>query len=127
MEAAYAQALWQLVKGGMTPHAAVKAIKEKLEKDGRAALLPRVRSAFQRLAQRESRKNTIVLTIAREKDERAAKSEAKEIVAALGEQIDLETQVDDSIIGGWRLEGKGVLVDKSHKSALMEIYNRVTK
>lgn len=135
METAYAQALWKLVQGGpgraaMTPHAAVKAVREKLERDGRVSLMPRVRRAFARLAEREANKNTMVLTVAREKDERTAKSAAKEVLASLGandlpKEAGFETRVDDTIIGGWRLEGRGVLVDNSYKSKLLSIYNRV--
>lgn len=128
MEHAYAQAIWKAVDGGMTPHAAVKALREKLEREGRAAILPRVARAFARLAEREGKKNDLVLTVAREKDERHAKSAAKEVLAALGADAgDLRTQVDDSIIGGWRLEGRGVLVDNGYKNRLLQIYNRVTR
>jgi F0F1-type ATP synthase delta subunit len=128
MEQAYAQALMRAVENGMTPHAAVKAVKEMLERDGRTALLPRVARAFARLAERQSKKDDIVLTVAREKDERQAKSAAKEILAELNADMDgLKTQVDDSIIGGWRLEGRGMLVDNSYKSKLLDIYHMVTK
>jgi F0F1-type ATP synthase delta subunit len=128
MEKTYAQVLWSLVSNGSTPHAAVGAIKAKLQADGRSALLPRVARAFARLSEREAGRNTVVLTVAREKDERHAKSAAKEILAQLGADADgLKTQVDDSIIGGWRLEGRGMLVDNSYKSTLLNIYNQVTK
>ncbi|TSC62845.1 MAG: hypothetical protein Athens041674_395 [Parcubacteria group bacterium Athens0416_74] len=128
MEKTYAQVLWSLVSNGSTPHAAVSAIKAKLQADGRSALLPRVARAFARLSEREAGRNTVVLTVAREKDERHAKSAAKEILAQLGADADgLKTQVDDSIIGGWRLEGRGMLVDNSYKSTLLNIYNQVTK
>lgn len=128
MEKTYAQVLWKLVAGGSTPHAAVQALKAKLQADGRTALLPRVARAFARLAEREAGRSTVVLTVAREKDERHAKSAAKEVLAALDvEKEGLKTQVDDSIIGGWRLEGRGMLVDNSYKSKLLSIYNQVTK
>ncbi len=134
MEQAYAQAIFRAVEKGMTPHAAVKAVKDMLEKEGRGALLPRVARAFARLAEREGRKSDIVLTVAREKDERHAKGAAKEILASLKTdaegltaQAGLKTQVDDSIIGGWRLEGRGMLVDNSYKAKLLGIYHNVTK
>ncbi|MHB1086616.1 MAG: hypothetical protein ACYCZ0_02600, partial [Minisyncoccota bacterium] len=70
MEKTYAQVLWNLVSSGSTPHAAVAAIKTKLQADGRIALLPRVARAFARLSEREAGRSTVVLTVAREKDER---------------------------------------------------------
>lgn len=127
MEQAYAQALWKLVEDGVTPHKAVQAIEASLKKAGRGALMSRIARSFERLAQREEGKQGVVLTVAREKDERQARAAAKKDLAALGvEDSGLKTQIDDSIIGGWRLEGRGMLVDNSYKSALKEIYNRVT-
>lgn len=112
----------------MSPHAAVTAIKKLLEKEGRAALLPRIARAFARFAEREGNKSDMVLTVAREKDERRAKSEVKEILASLeAHEATLKTQVDDTIIGGWRLEGRGTLVDHSYKARLLDIYHNVTK
>jgi len=32
--------------------------------------------------------------------------------------------VDESLIGGWRLEGKETLVDASYKRELLELFNR---
>lgn len=131
MEQHYAQALWQLVKGGMTPHKAVSQLKDLLEKQGRLALLPRVARACARIAEKEGKTSTMVLTVAREKDERGARTEASAVLEKLGVgdlpagKAGLETQVDDSIIGGWRLEGRSILVDHSHKSRLLALYNRV--
>lgn len=126
MEQHYAQALWRLVEDGVTPHKAVGMLRELLAREGRLALLPRVGRAFERLAEKESKTSTMVLTIARENDERQAKSAAKETLAALKlDAGDLETQVDDSLIGGWRLEGRSVLIDNSYKNRLIALYNRV--
>lgn len=124
MEQAYAQALWQMVEGGKTPHQAVSGLRDMLERQGRVALMPRIARAFERLAQREARKDDVVLTVAREKDLAHAKKEVKEVLSSLGiESSDLKTQVDDTLIGGWRLEGKEHLVDASYKQQLLNIFN----
>ncbi len=131
MEKHYAQALWKMVEGGMTPHKAVSALKELLVREGRSALMPRIARAFQRIAAQEGNTSTMVLTVAREKDEREAHKEALEMLKKLGVgdlpagKAGLETQVDDSLIGGWRLEGRSILVDQSYKSQLLALYNRV--
>jgi len=124
MERVYAQVLYKLVESGMVSGKAVHALKEKLERDGRGALLPRVARAFARLAEREGSKSSVVITVARGKDERHAKAKAREVLDTLGE-ADLKVQVDDSIIGGWRVEGRGMLVDNSYKAALLDTYNRI--
>ena len=128
MENAYAQALWQMVEGGTQPHEAVAALKKSLETQGRSALLPKIARAFERLAAREGRKNTMQLTVARKKDIQMALEGAKKVL--LQERIretDLVESVDESIVGGWRLEGRGVLIDNSWKKSLLTIYNQATK
>lgn len=127
MEIAYAQALWNMVVGGMTPSKAVHALRETLKVHGREALLPRIASAFARIAEREAKRSDVVLTVAREKDERHAHGDIKELLVQLGvEARDLKTQVDDTLIGGWRLEGRELLVDASYKNQLLELFNRAT-
>ena len=127
MEQAYAQALWKMVEGGMTPTKAVHALQDILKTHGREALLPRIASAFARIAAREAKKTDVVLTVAREKDERRARKDIKEILTRLGvEAKGLKTQIDDTLIGGWRLEGKEHLVDATYKKQLLELFSRAT-
>ncbi len=131
MEKVYAQALWQLVSNGMGAKEAVHAIHARLEKEGRAVLMPRVAHAFARIAERESNKRDYTLTVAREGDLAHAKKEAHKIIDTFSsesdaEGVNLKTQVDDSLIGGWRLEGNERLVDVSYKKQLLEIYSSVT-
>ena len=40
---------------------------------------------------------------------------------------DVDVALDDSLIGGWRLEGRGNLVDASFKKSLLDMYNRTTQ
>ncbi|OGG57309.1 hypothetical protein A2853_02200 [Candidatus Kaiserbacteria bacterium RIFCSPHIGHO2_01_FULL_55_17] len=125
MEQAYAQALWKVVEGGMSPSKAVHALRNSLRANGREALLPRIGRAFARIVEREARRTDIVLAIARRKDERTAHSQIKNVLASLGiEGHDLKTQIDDTLIGGWRLEGRGHLVDASYKKQLLGLYER---
>lgn len=126
MEKSYAQALWSMVEGGTSPSKAVHALQDMLTREGRAGLMPRIARAFARLAEREGNKNNMVLTVAREKDERHGHKEVVALLEKLGATShDLKTQVDDTLIGGWRLEGRGMLVDNSYKTKLLTMYHRV--
>ena len=128
MEQAYAQALMSLIEGGMEPKAALHALRESLKTRGREALLPRIALAFERLAARQIQKDTVVISIAREKDAHAAKREAKEILDQIGSDgNNVEIRVDETLIGGWRLEGRGALVDASFKKSLLDMYNRAVR
>lgn len=130
MERAYAQALWQAVQGGMDAAKAVRAMRDMLVASGREALMPRIGRAFSILAVRESGKRDIIVTVARESDARSALKEAKSAIESLGIEIgaaDLKTRVDETIVGGWRLEGSEILVDRSYKSALLSMYDSAVR
>jgi F0F1-type ATP synthase delta subunit len=127
MEHSYAQALWQLIERGMTPKKAVDSLRDSLAASGRLALLPRIGRAFARIAARNEGKNGVVLSVAREKDERKAKAAAKELLQEMGVSPSEVTVVtDESLIGGWRLEGRERVADASYKRQLLDIYSRAT-
>ena len=116
MERSYAQALWNMVEKGKDPKSAVASLLEVLKKHGRSELLPRILRAFQRLSEAEANKKRNRLWVAHEKDAASAmKSSGVE---------EADVCVDESLIGGWRLEQKETLVDVSFKKMLLDMYNR---
>jgi F0F1-type ATP synthase delta subunit len=123
MENAYAQALWNVIKGGMKSLDAVHALHAQLQKSGRTSLAPRIARAFARIAAREQARTAVTLTVADASHERSAQREA----SASG--IDLKNaavRVDPSLIGGWRLEARETLVDASYKKHLLALYRAAT-
>lgn len=122
MEHAYAQALYEAIAKGTEPAKAIHALAERLKREGRGALLSRVARAFARVAQREGARSRTALYIAREKDAHAA----REATAKYAQTAKHDVLVDDTLIGGWRLEHQDRLVDASYKSYLLELFNRVT-
>ena len=128
MENAYAQALWKMIQGGKKPKEAVTALHEMLIRLGRSALMPKIAHAFVRIAERDRARNGVVLSIAREKDERVAHKQANAFLAEMQiDAKDVTTHIDESLIGGWRLEGRERLVDASFKKQLLSLYNRATQ
>ncbi len=126
MEKTYAEVLWQMIQRGTSPKKAVHALHETLTARGRAALMPRIARAFARIAAREGERTGMVLAVAREKDAQRAIRAAKGALASVGvKAADVHVRVDDTLIGGWRLEGREQLVDASWKKHLISIYNRV--
>lgn len=118
MEKAYAQALMRMIQKGKTPKEAVHALKDVLDVRGRSALMPRISRAFEQLAARESKKNEEILYVAKEKDAHRAMKEA-------GAPKDARVVTDPHMIGGWRLEGRGVQKDASYKRYLLDLYRTV--
>jgi len=128
MQEAYAQALWKVIEKGMQPGKAIAALKKSLEHSNRSSLLPKIAREFARLAARQGRKNTMTLSIARKKDVAHAIKAAQTIIAEQGiGETDLCETIDETLIGGWRLEGRGLLVDQSWKKSLLSMYNRATQ
>lgn len=119
MEKEYASVLMRLVEGGKTPAEAVELLVKALTVRGRQALVPRVARAFKRLAASAERRFQARLTVARAADADAAAHQAGIKDAAVS--------VDDTLIGGWRLEQGGMLTDNSYKRHLLDIYHRATR
>ena len=125
MEQSYAQALWKMIGAGASPKQAVSKLRENLAARGRLALLPRIARAFARHAAREHAKNTLTLSVGKS-DAARAKKEANALITGMRlDKHDVETVVDESLIGGWRLEGREYLYDASYKKFLLGMYNRI--
>ena len=129
MEQVYAQALWEMIKKGTEPKKAVHALHETLVARGREVLFPRIAKAFERIAARESNRSDITLHIASAKDEHHAKAAAKKVMAhmKLEEKEITNVRIDESLIGGWRIESGEQLIDASYKKHLLSIYNAATQ
>lgn len=119
MEQKYAAALMHLVENGTNPSDAVAAIAKALEARGRTGLLSRVGRAFERLAEKRAARERTVVAVAREADAAHAR--------AVSGAPDAQIRVDDTLIGGWRLEKGDTLVDASYKTHLLNIYHRATR
>ena len=128
MAEGYARALWKMVAAGMQPKKAVHALYDILVARGRIDLIPHIAKTFARLAARHRQREGVVLTVAREKDERKAITAVKALLKEMGAQrSDVEVRIDDTLVGGWRLEGRERLVDASFKKYLVDMYNATTR
>lgn len=115
----YALALLRLVKAGDTAKEAVHRLNTLLTAQGREKSFPAIGRAFERIAAHESMKTRSTLFIARKKDEAIARKESGAAHA--------EIAIDESLIGGWRLEAGEMLEDASWKSSLLSIYQASTR
>lgn len=121
MEYAYAKALLSVVEQGGKPLTIVRSLVRFLEKEGRTALLPKIARALKRLATQDSTRNSVVLFVAK-KNTRINKQMRDALRFFDIAHKDARTEVDATLIGGWRLEGRGSLIDSSYKKALLDIY-----
>lgn len=127
MERAYAQALLHMIQKGKSPEDAVRALHEALVRSGRASLLPKIARAFLRISSTEHTRDGVTITVARQSDaDKALAAAHKHLEAIKADNKNIAVRLDDSLIGGWRLEGKEQLVDASYKKYLLEIYTHAT-
>lgn len=117
MENLYAQALWKSIEKGQDPKDAVASLVKILASGGRSELLPRVRRSLMRLVAKEVNTKPRVYV--------ARASDAESAFKASGID-DADVCVDETLIGGWRLETAESLVDNSFKKHLLSIYSKVT-
>lgn len=120
MEKAYAEAIYGAVEKGSSEDSVFEALKKHLAATGRMKLLPRIMHELKALIARRTRLSPTV-EVSRKEDAQTALSEAK----ALGIEA-TDVVVNDTLVSGWRARKEGLLVDRSGKRALIDLYRRIT-
>jgi len=115
----YAKAMFALSTAGKTADEVVSGAMRSLKARGAMGLLPKVLSSYERLMARIGTQGS-VLTIAREAD-------SAEAMKMSNAKSDTKVVVDERIVGGYRLEDEGKLVDESFKAQLLQVYRNATK
>lgn len=120
MEREYAQALVESLARGTDEARLVEGLVTHLKKEGRLKLLPGIVRELKRL-QSEAAKLQPTLEIASEADRAVAVAAAQEAGVTTDDII-----VNPSLIKGWRARSGSVLVDRSAKQALVDLYQKIT-
>lgn len=120
MEREYAQALSDSLARGTDEAKLVDGLVKHLKDEGRMKLLPGIVRELKRL-QSETGKLAPSLEIANESDRASAILGAQE--AGINAS---DITVNPSLIKGWRARSGSVLVDRSAKQALVDLYQKIT-
>ena len=114
-----AQAIYQLSNESKTDSAKlIKRTVNVLKKRGMIKLLPFVLSELKRLFYKDS-KHQPKLLLASKKFEKDAK-------LALGDKIaKINPKIDENLIGGYIIEKGDVLLDRSYKRQLFEMFRQI--
>lgn len=119
MEKAYAQAIQKLLaQEGAKEGEIVDRLVAQLKAQGRLKLLPKINQELKHLLAREQKP---LVEVAHESEEKAALAHA----AQAGVHASHAT-VNPSLIQGWRARQGSLLVDRSGKRALIDLYRRIT-
>ncbi len=116
----YARAILELNKKGDKADSIIEGLLKSLRERGSLLLLPQILSAYKRLTYRGD-SNKAVMTVARESDK-------EECLKSLNiDANNLDFKIDERLIGGYRLEQDGKLLDNSFKAKLLQVYRNATK
>ncbi len=121
----YITALLDLIASGMSVDDAVRGLASALAKRDHTRLLPSILlGALRQLEGTEG--STARVVIARNEDVIALRTAIEAHLAALGGNTDATITVDETIIGGVVVEHAHQRIDASWKTALENLYRRVT-
>ena len=121
MENLYATVITRLLASGKKEDEVVGNLVKHLKAKGRVKLLPGILRAL-KVQMERSKTLGATVEVATKEETKAALAEAK----ALG--IDAEdATVNPILLSGWRARKEGVLVDRSGKRALTDIYRGIVK
>ena len=122
----YAHALHNALKKASTKNEAtshVDALVATLKDSGKLKALPAILREYQRIQLRKNAQKPTLTLSAKEKESEAL----KELEQKLGEKVsDVAIATDENLVGGWRYVHHDTLIDASYKTALLELYRRVT-
>lgn len=117
---AYAQGLHRAVQNGTAAGTATDALVALLKHDGKLALLPSIKRAYERLLYKATQSGP-TLTLAHAHDESSAKK-------SIGDAAHTATvTIDKTLIGGFVFRTDATQIDRSYKSALLSMYRSMTR
>lgn len=120
MVRAYAKAIDLLIRQrGMKDDEVFRRLTEHLRATGRMKLLPQLLSELRRLEKRNAA-HLPVLEAATEKERGEAEAAAKEV------GVSTRAVINPDLVTGWRLVGANILIDRSGKRALLDLYRAIT-
>jgi F0F1-type ATP synthase delta subunit len=113
------------MEGGMAPEKALQHLDTVLSRRGHEKLRKRILRAAERILTRQSEFQVPTVYVA---GDAAAKHERHAIDAALktlGAKGPHHTEVDETLIGGFRIVAGGKELDQSYKRQLLTLYRRI--
>ena len=127
MKKAYVTALVETILAGKSIELVLADLKALLVRRGHERLWSQILKATAReLAVKERR---IVPQLVVSKADKVSETTIKEALLVLGAAADsvYNETVDDTLVGGFTLRVRGLLLDKSYKRVLLNLYEKITK
>lgn len=127
----YAQALYELeceLPSEAERDEIVRSFVGILKRNHYERLLPAVVRHLEKRITNEKQRVTIELIVAKDSDKEKYSSAITEHADVLGDVSSkpITARIDDSIIGGYVVNGHGVRVDASYRKHLLDLYSKLT-
>lgn len=126
MEKVYVKAVMELLENGSAIETVLGNLRTVMEKRGHAKALPAVLRAVVRALEQGTIESVATITVAREADATALKSDIKAALATLGAIGEHIVTIDDTIIGGIIATYNHRQIDQSYRTKLSNLYQSVT-
>jgi F0F1-type ATP synthase delta subunit len=124
MAEAYAQILLSL-EGDPARERLLSGFFEAVARRGHCELLPAILRAYERKIGERRKLLHPRVTIARERDRERFAAQISEALASLAAHGEPEVQVDDALIGGYRVEAGHQRIDASYRRKLLDLYRAI--
>ena len=121
----YAQAGYEALEGGMPIAKVLSRLEEVLTSRGHASLYKESLGGLLARVEKKESENVAHVTVAHKGAEKNFATEIKSFLKEGGIEHS-SIHVDETIVGGYIIEGKGKREDASYKKSLLEIYRALT-
>jgi len=126
MKNSYVTALTNSILSGLPTEQALLNTKALLKKRGHERLWSQVLRASLRVLEAKLKQSNAQITLAN--PDSLDKSVISQVLKELGAPSDnYTTVIDSTIIGGFKARSASKLIDKSYKTALLNLYRKITK
>ena len=122
----YIQAVLELICEGKNPDEVISGLVTLLRAKGHEALFASVLKGVLRVIEAESDRTGAVVTVAKSADEKKHVDAIKKALQAMGTTEGYALKEDDTLIGGFIAEVNNTVHDESHKTALVNLYRKLT-
>ncbi len=127
----YAEALHRALKGKNESDAGriIARFSDVVSARGHSGLLTRIVQEFQTISHRAHTHQKVLVVTAHEKGRArgAFAYEHYQKEGTISPDTVSEEVIDESIVGGYQLRGKHMLVDQSYKRLLADLYKNITR
>lgn len=127
MKGQYIEAVLALLNQGKNPSEVFSGLKQALEKKGHGKLYASILHGVLTKLRAVRISTQAVVTVSATSDAKKMKNEIEEALAILHAEKSYEVVEDQSIIGGFTLLQNNMLLDKSYKTALINLYRSIIR